>query len=122
MTPAHTLAAQACLGILLHLDEITFSQDGPENYPLAKYAAEYWVEHARFEGVSGNVEDEMKHFFDPRLPHLAICLWIYNSFYRVPRLQDWLQWGEAAPSSSQPLHYAAFCGLHAIVEFLVIQR
>ena len=35
MTAAHTLAAQACLGILLHLDKGVIINDGLENFPLA---------------------------------------------------------------------------------------
>jgi hypothetical protein len=73
MTPAHTLAAQACLGILLHLDKDVTS-DSLEDLPLAKYAAMHWAKHARFKGVSRNVEDGLKRLFDPRKPHLAVCL------------------------------------------------
>ena len=50
MTPAHTLVAKACLGILLHLDEAV-TRDKLEKYPLAEYAARHWFEHARFENV-----------------------------------------------------------------------
>ena len=72
MIPAHTLAAQACLGILLHLDKNIDSRDSLEKYPLVEYAAKHWVGHVRFEGVSGKVEDGMKRLFDPNKPHLAI--------------------------------------------------
>ena len=75
MTPVHTLVAQACLGILLHLDEDVTS-DGLKDFPLVEYAAEHWVDHARFEDVSRYVEDGMKQLFDPSRPHLAICVWI----------------------------------------------
>jgi hypothetical protein len=71
MTPAHTLVAQACLGILLHLDKDVTS-DSLRDFPLAEYAAEHWVDHARFEDVSRNVEDGMKQLFDPGKLHLAI--------------------------------------------------
>ncbi|KAN0133254.1 hypothetical protein V8E53_008978 [Lactarius tabidus] len=37
---AHTTLAQACLAVLLRLDD---------SLPLAKYAARHWVDHARFE-------------------------------------------------------------------------
>jgi hypothetical protein len=47
MMPAHTLVAQVCLGILLHLDK-RITEDGLTKYPLARYAAEHWFEHARF--------------------------------------------------------------------------
>ena len=69
---ARTLIAQACLGILLHLDINVVSRDSLEEYPLVEYAARYWVDHARFEGVLGNVEDGMKRLFDPSKPHPTI--------------------------------------------------
>jgi hypothetical protein len=34
LTPAHTLAAQACLGILLHLDNNIVTRDSLKNFPL----------------------------------------------------------------------------------------
>jgi hypothetical protein len=46
MTPAHSIVAQACLGVLLHLDE-NITNDGLEKFPLVEYAAEHWVGHAR---------------------------------------------------------------------------
>ena len=51
MTDAHALVAQACLDMLLHLGK-DVTRDGLKNFPLAGYAAEYWLEHARFVGVS----------------------------------------------------------------------
>src|SRR6266852_3843100 len=75
-TCAHPLA-RACLGILLHLDKDVTS-DSLEDFPLAEYAAEHWVDHARFGEASRNVADGMKQLFDPRKPHLAICVWIYD--------------------------------------------
>ena len=54
ITNAHTLAAQACLGMLLHLDK-NITRDDLERFPLAEYAAEHWVGHARFEDVSRTV-------------------------------------------------------------------
>jgi hypothetical protein len=77
MTLAHTLIAQACLGTLLYLDE-NVTRDGLRNVPLARYAAEHWFEHARFEGVSENAEEGMKRLFDQWKPHLVIWLWIFN--------------------------------------------
>jgi hypothetical protein len=77
MTPAHTVVAQACLGILLHLEK-DVTGDSLKDFPLAEYAAKHWVDHARFEDVSRNVEDGMKQLFDPSKPHLSICVWIYD--------------------------------------------
>ena len=120
MTPAHTLAGQVCLGILLHLDKNVLTKYTLSKYPLAEYAAEHWADHARFEGVSGNIEDGMKRLFDPSKLHLAIWVWIYNPIlplwrrFRRPRMLFQLE--------KFPLHYAAVWGLHAMVKFLVIQH
>ena len=118
MTPAHTLIAQACLGILLHLD-MDVTSDSLKDLPLAEYAAEHWVDHARFEDVSRNVEDGMKQLFDPSKPHLAICVWICN-----PELQKWERTLNETPPplTKTPLHYAAFWGLHPVIEFLIIEH
>ena len=71
MSSAHTLVAQACLCILLHLDE-KVTHDSLAKFPLAEYAAEYWFVHARFEGVSENANEGMKVLFDKRKPHFSI--------------------------------------------------
>ena len=79
MASAHTIMAQACLGILLHLGENeNVTKNSLAKFPLAKYAGQYWHKHARFEGVSQNVEEGMKQLFDPSKQHLAVWLWIYN--------------------------------------------
>ena len=119
MTPAHTLVAQACSGILLHLDKDVTS-DSLKDFPLAEYAAEHWVDHARFEDVSRNVEDGMKQLFDPRKPHLAISVWIYDSAFR--RKKPWTRNETPQPPPRTTLHYAATWGLHSVVEFLIIEH
>ena len=117
MTPAHTLAARACLGILLHLDEDVATSDSLDKWPLAEYAAEHWVDHARLEDVSRNVEDVMKQLFDPIKPHLAVCIWIHDPD----------SWTAGCPERPLPLaktllHYAALWGLFSLVEFLVTEH
>jgi hypothetical protein len=76
MTAAHTLVAQACLGMLLYLDR-NITRGGIDKFPLAQYAAEHWFEHAR-EDVSPNTVEGMKELFDESKPHLAVWLWIYD--------------------------------------------
>jgi hypothetical protein len=120
MTPAHTLVAQACLGILLHLDKDVVTRDGPERWPLAGYAAEHWVDHAQVGDVSRIVEDGMKRLFNPNKPHLAVCVWIHN-----PNAPPWERNRRAEkplPPLRTSLHYAALWGLHSMVEFLIIEH
>jgi ankyrin repeat protein len=117
MTPAHTIVAQACLGILLDVDE-NITRDGLEDFPLVKYAAENWVGHARFENVSSNVQDGMKSLFDPSKDHLSTWVSIYDPEYPQRRL------GSERPANSRvtPLHYAASCGLHDVAMFLIVEH
>src|ERR1700761_8406060 len=67
---AHTILTQACLGSLLHSgDNVT--REWTEGYPLARYAAEHWVEHAQFQGVASCVKDGMEALFNPNKHHFA---------------------------------------------------
>ena len=121
LTVAHTLVAQACLGILLHLDEDVVTSDSLKELPLAEYAAEYWADHARLEGVWRNVEDGIKQLFDPSKSHLAVCIWIHDPdppgfFDPGPRIE------RPEPLHGTTLHYAALWGFHSIVESLVIKN
>jgi hypothetical protein len=118
MTTAHTVVVQACLGVLLHLDE-TVTKDSLENFPLAEYAAEHWVYHARFEGVSSNVQDGMERLFDPSKSHLSLWVWVRDPEYRWRRFERSERPGKARAT---PLHYAAFCGLYDIVAFLIVEH
>src|ERR1700733_126417 len=50
MENAHTILAQACLGVLLRTpDEIDGNTS--KDHPLARYAAEHWTTHAQFGDV-----------------------------------------------------------------------
>ena len=115
MTPAHTLAVQACLGILLHLSKNYVTWDSLFKFPLVQYAAAHWVGHAQLEDVSRNMEDGIKQLFDPNKPHFANFIWIHD---HVP-----ISWDEGpSPAGGTPLHYAALWGFHSIVKFLVIEH
>ena len=119
LTQAHTIAAQACLAMLLHLDKNIF-RDDLEKFPVAEYAAEHWVDHARFEDVSGMVEDGMKRLFDPRKFHFGVWVWIYDledPYWRREKRGE-----KPSHAKGTPLHYAALCGLDTIVKFLVIKH
>jgi ankyrin repeat protein len=119
MTPAHTIVAQACLGVLLHLDE-TVTKDSLENFSLAEYAAEHWVGHAMFENVSSYVEDGMKRLFDPSKRHVSLWTWICDPQSYECRVHQYPEGPKEARAA--PLHYAAFCGVHDVVKFLIFEH
>jgi hypothetical protein len=118
MTTAHTVVAQACLVVLLHLDKHVNSVD-LRDFPLAKYAAKHWMDHARFENVSQHVQDGMKRLFDPKKHHFSVWVWIGDPYVRSYGRSSFV-----APKTarSTPLHYAAFIGLHDVAAFLIDER
>jgi len=66
---AHIVLAQASLGVLLALDD-EVDKHRVKEFPLALYAARYWVDHAQVENVSSSIEDAMKLLFDCTKTHL----------------------------------------------------
>ena len=118
MIPAHTLMTQACLGMLLHLNQ-NITRDSLTRFPLAEYAAEHWFEHARFEDVSQNVEEGIKQLFDWKKPHLSIWLWIHGLTEDRWQQHREVEW--PFPPHGTPLHYAAFCGLHNFAKMLATE-
>ncbi len=117
-TPAHTIVAQACLSVLLHING-DISEDDLQGFPLALYAAEHWVTHARFEGVSPNIKDAMQRLFDPYNHHLSVWLWIDDPRVRWHRFN---RTNHPSQPRETPLHYAAYCGIHEVIEFLIVER
>ena len=120
MTQAHTFVAQACLGLLLHLDE-TVTKTSLTNFPLVEYAAEYWVGHAR-EDVSSKVQDGMKCLFDPSKSHLSVWVWIYDPEFPFARPERTERTERPGKARATPLHYAAFCGMHDVAKFLIVEH
>jgi hypothetical protein len=113
---AHTILAQACLGILLRLDN-RVDRDGIKSFPLALYAAEYWPRHARVENVSSHIKDGMERLFDADKPHFASWLWIYNG--------DWgLSMLTMRPSKPKavPVYHAARLGFRDLAERLIVEH
>jgi len=103
---AHTILARACLAVLLQLDECV-DIERLETFPLAFYAAENWVEHARFEGVALRIQDDMERLFNPHNPYLAAWVWIYDvdrrGFVRGPLAKH------RPPPKATALYYASLC-------------
>jgi len=119
MTPAHTLVARACLGILLHLDK-NVAKDALQKFPLAPYAALHWVDHARFEDVSRNIEDGMNILLDSSKPHLAVWVLLHNT--ELPSWKLFKRGERPLPPSGTPLDYGTICGLHAFVKVLLVEH
>ena len=80
--------------------------------PLAEYAAEYWVSHARVGSISSHVMGTMKTLFDPDKPHFTTWVQIYD--IDRPRWE-----GACKDPLAKPLYYSVLCGFYDLVEHLV---
>ncbi|KAI0290287.1 hypothetical protein BC826DRAFT_1187375 [Russula brevipes] len=75
---AHTILAQACLSVLLWLDDGIDKSSIRKSFPLAGYAAEHWSSHAQFKSVSTSLRRAMECLFDLDRPHFATWLQLYD--------------------------------------------
>ena len=113
---SHTILAQACLGVLLRLDDCV-DRESIKNFPLARYAAQYWPTHARFENASSSIMDGMKRLFDADKPQFATWLWIYNEDRVRPMSTTCPKKPEAVP-----LYYAVMFGFRDLAEHLIAEN
>ena len=112
LEPAHTTLARACLAVLLKLDGRA-DEERLAEFPLALYAAQNWVDHAKFENVASQVQNAMEDLFNPTRSHLRTWIRIHN-VYRYSRtfVDDF--------PSSPALYYAALCGFKDLVKHLIV--
>ncbi|KAN0129884.1 hypothetical protein V8E53_012356, partial [Lactarius tabidus] len=116
--PSNTILAQACLGVLLCLDDRT-EYDSVKKIPLYRYAAEHWVGHARVGNVESQIKDTLDYFFDMENPH-------FSAFARIEHPYDLLRVcvddePTSVPHSAAPLYFSAWMGFRGLVGRLVIK-
>ena len=109
---AHTIMAQACLSVLLHLSSHIDDEASIENFPLAEYAAAYFGDHAEFERVLSQILDGVDHLLDADKPHFAAWL-------RLRRRRLWVR--EELPEVP-PLYYVVQFGFRGMVDYLISKR
>ena len=117
---AHTILAQACLGVLLRLDD-RVDRDSIKSFPLALYAAQYWPTHARVENVSSRIKEGMECLFDEDKPHFTTWLWVYNEDLPSERYHSMLTMCPKKPKAV-PLYYAARLGFRDLAEHLIAEH
>ena len=112
--PAHTILAQACLGLLVQSNDDRSHDNSVEDSPLAKYAARHWVTHAQFEDVATLVIDGMKLLFDPDEAHFAAWIDLYDI--------DAESGGKFPSERPRPLYYSALFGFHGLARHIALKR
>ena len=113
LEPAHTILAQACLGVLLRLDDYVDRRNS-SGIPLVKYAARHLFDHAGFENVPSRMRDAMRYFFDADKPH-------WTAWTQIQEID--VTWERFTPdgrvNGAFPLYYASLGGFYDLTRYLV---
>ena len=116
---AHTILARACLTVLLQFDE-NIDKKRLETFPLAFYAAQHWVDHAKYEDVASRFHDAMEQLFNPNNPYLTAWTWIHDVDSDLVRETiDNLEEHPTQPYATA-LYYAVLCGFSGLANYLII--
>src|SRR5258708_38734360 len=116
--PAHTILAQACLGVLLKIQDDVEGHTC-QDHPLAGYAAEHWATHAQSGEVSSRLQKGMEYLFDPGKPYFRRWVTHYDIDSPTPAGAVFYRFALADKSAASPLYYAALCGFHDLVGHLL---
>ncbi len=116
LEPAHLTITRACLAVLLLLDG-SVNKSMMKNFPVAFYAARYWMGHAKFGNVSSDARDGIQRVFDPNEPY-------FSSWTLLNGYDDRRESIPETPSTSTvtPLHLAAYHDLVDVAEWLIVSR
>ncbi|KAH9973635.1 hypothetical protein BJV74DRAFT_889043 [Russula compacta] len=118
---AHTILAQACIGVLLRLDDGVDKTGVGQRFPLASYAARYWTSHGQFKDVSIRLRKGMEYLFDMDEPHFAAWLRLCDIDTQPRVSSTFYLFAPYSKSGATPLYYAALCGFHDLVEHLIVK-
>ena len=111
LEPSHTIMAQACLSVLLRLDS-NINKGSLKDFPLARYASQYFGDHAEFGNGFAHIRDGTDDLLDADKPHFAAWLWVRKGDFKRP-----LERPEASP-----LYHVAGFGFRAMVDHLISKR
>jgi len=116
--PAHTILGQACLGVLLQIQD-DVEGCAPEDHPLARYAAKHWTTHAQFGEVSSRLHKGIEYLFDANKPHFKVWVMLCDIDTEPNDDATFYWFTPPRKSPATPLYYAALCGFHDLVEHLI---
>jgi ankyrin repeat protein len=115
---AHTILAQACMGVLLRSDD-RVEEGGRNSSPLARYAAKHWVAHAQDEKVLSCLRKGMEDLLDLEKPYFAAWLGLHDIDTASEFGSPFHDFTPHLKSDATPLYYAARNGFQDLVEHLV---
>jgi ankyrin repeat protein len=126
LEPAHTIMAQACLSVLLRLDD-HMDKETILSYPLAEYAGKCFVDHVKFGDVLSHINDGLDDLLDPDKPHFNLWLWLESGGDWVSRSFVWHSSPESYPGEtlsdqSNPERPAPICPPRIFPLYYVLAR
>ena len=121
LEPAHAIMTQACLAILLRLDEQVGNIDARMSL-LVKYAAEHWMDHAQFGKASSCVRDGMDDLFDSSKPYFEAWLKVHDIDEAWEMFSPYYYMQFVHDGVNSPLYYAALCGFYDLSERLLMKH
>ena len=117
LEPAHTILAQACMGVLLRLDD-NVDKFNARDIPLAEYASQHWADHARFKNVLPCIQVAMELLFDVDKPHYAA----WRRVYDIDIDCQWPYFTNSRMPDPFPLYYAAQLGFYDLAAHLIAKH
>ena len=117
LEPAHTILAQACVSVLLQLDDrVKVGID--KHSPLAPYAARHWVSHAQYGHVSSRIKG-MKYLFDKDRPHFDSWLRLFDIDTKPGASSTFPLFISFHEPEAVPLYYAALSGFRDLAKHII---
>jgi ankyrin repeat protein len=115
--PTHISIAEICLAYLLQFDKANcLTRRTTEEYPLARYAAKYWTQHARAAEWDAEAMHQliMQFFWSKRDAYVNwVQLFDLDEPWQEPKITE--DWKKVA----SPLYYASLAGLIKSVRLLL---
>lgn len=129
---AHTIMAQACLGVLLRLDK-SMNKQTIRSFPLADYAGNYFGDHVEFESVLSHVTGGVEDLLNPDKPSFYMWIWLQIGDWYCNRLKKSTASREFEffsdlrplpqyPPRISPLYYVAALGYLCLARHIVLKR
>ena len=120
LKPAHTILAQACLGILLQIQEGVDRRTRGDHPAL--YAAEHWTTHAQCGELLSHLYKGMEYLFDTNKQHFKVWLTLCDIDTKPNGAATFYLFAPYNKSPASPLYYAALCGFYNLVEHLITKN
>jgi hypothetical protein len=117
---AHSILARACLIVLLQVDEAIVERH-LTTFPLAFYAAQHWVAHAKFGDVASRVRNAIERLFDPGKPYLTVWVRICGRFGIYSEISGFFLNSRRSPQSTA-LDLAVLSGFSWLAEHLILEH